>query len=83
MANTSIDKNPKMTLRDYYRSLPDATTCAPRKELIERLAERCEVPVSTARSWLLYGNQPRENRDFVISVLAEETGIAPEDMWED
>lgn len=72
-----------MTLRDYYRSLPDANTIAPRKELIERVAERCEVPVSTARSWLLYGNRPRENREFIISVLEQETGISPEDMWDD
>lgn len=83
MANTSIDKNPKMTLRNYYRSLPDATTNAPRKELVERIAERCNVPVSTARSWMMYGNQPRDNREHVIAVLHEETGITPEDMWED
>lgn len=82
--NISVPERRRMTLRDYYRQLPLASRIAPRKELVQRVADRCGVPVSTARAWLRYGNQPRrEVRDFVVKVLQEETGIAPEDMWED
>ncbi len=82
--NISVPERRRMTLRDYYRQLPDANTVAPRKELVQRVARRCNVPTSTARAWLRYGNQPRrEVRDLVVKVLQEETGIAPEDMWED
>lgn len=82
-SNTSENKKVKMTLRDYFRNLPEANTIAPRKNLIQRISDRCNVPISTARSWLLYGNKPRDNREQVIAVLSEETGIAPEDMWAD
>lgn len=81
--NTSLDKKEKITLRDYYKSLPEANDIAPRKRLVKRISERCKVPESTARSWLSFGVKPRENKEFVIAVLSEETGIQPEDMWED
>lgn len=80
--NVSAPEKKRMTLRDYFKSLPDANTIAPKKELAERVAQRCDVPVNTARSWMLYGNQPRRNRAHVIQVLHEETGIDPEDMWD-
>lgn len=81
--NTSLDKKEKMTLRDYYKGLPEANKIAPRKLLVKRIAERCDVPESTARSWLSFGVKPRENKEQIIAILAEETGIAPEDMWND
>lgn len=76
-------KKNKMTLRDYFRSLPETNIVAPRKRLIERIAKRCNAPETTVRSWFIYGIQPRDNREHVISVLADETGVAPEDMWND
>lgn len=79
-ANTSEHQKSKMTLRDYYKSLPDANTIAPRKALIRRISERCEVPESTARSWLIYNIRPRDSR--AIEILSEETGIAPDNMWD-
>ena len=65
-SNTSQEVKKKMTLRDHYYSLPDRNESTPRIDLIRRVAKRCDVPISTAR----------------IEILQEETGIAPEDMWE-
>lgn len=81
--NTSLDKKEKITLRDYYKSLPEANEIAPRKLLVKRIAKRCNVPESTARSWFAFGVKPRDNKDQVIAILSEETGIDPKDMWED
>lgn len=81
--NSLEEKKPKMTLRSYYKSLPEANEIAPRKLLIKRVAERCNVPESTARSWIYCGNKPIRNKEHIIAVLAEETDIAPEDMWDD
>lgn len=78
-ANTSKEESKKMTLRDYYNSLPEAAEIAPRKNLIVRLCKRCNVPYSTARSWLAYQIKPR-NEEF-LKVLSEETGIAIEDLY--
>ena len=61
-SNTSEFQKKKMTLRDYYKSLPDANSIAPRKALVKRVAERCGVPYSTARSWLLYNIKPRSSK---------------------
>lgn len=82
-SNTSVDKKDGMTLKDYFLSLPETNIVAPRRKLLDRIAERCNVPVTTVRSWFVYGIRPTKNRDHVISVLSDETGIAPEDMWED
>ncbi len=80
--NTSLGKKEKITLRDYYKALPEANDIAPRKLLVKRIAERCDVPESTARSWFAFGVKPRDNKEQIIAILAEETGIAPEDMWD-
>ncbi len=79
-SNTSQEVKKKMTLRDHYYSLPDRNESTPRIDLIRRVAKRCDVPISTARSWLVYGIIPRDTH--AIEILQEETGIAPEDMWE-
>ena len=78
--NTSPGGEVKMTLRDYYRNLPDAKEIAPKKALIEKVAMRCDVPASTARSWLIYGNKPRNTH--YLTVLSEETGIPIDDLFE-
>lgn len=79
--NTSEVEKAKMTLKDYFFSLPEAKEIAPRKNLTDRIAARCGVSASTVRAWLAYGSKPRDPK--VIEILADETGIAPEDMWED
>ena len=70
----------KITLRDYFNSLPDAAKIAPRQNLILQVSERCEVPYSTARSWLAYGTLPRNKKH--LEILSEITGIAVEDLFE-
>lgn len=69
----------KMTLRDYYDGLPDAYVVSPKKNLLRKISEKCGVPMATARAWMKYGIQPRDKSK--IALLAEATGIAPEDMW--
>ena len=78
-ANTKSGERKKMTLRDYFNSLPDAAQIAPRKNLIVRISERCGVPYSTARSWLAYEVRPRNEEH--LRVISEETGIAIEDFY--
>lgn len=78
-SKTLDEKLSKMTLRGYYKSLPEAKQVAPRKNLIERVAKRCNVKFTTARSWIALGIRPR-NQEFV-AILSEETGIAPENLW--
>lgn len=78
--NTSTVTKGKITLRDYYNGLPDARQVAPRKELIIEVATKCGVPFWTARSWLAYGNVPRNKKH--LEVLSEITGIALEDLYD-
>ena len=78
-SNTLPQTKPKITLQDYYNSLPEATQIAPRKELILRISKRCNVPFSTARSWLAYKIKPRYEE--YIRIISEEKGIAIEDLY--
>lgn len=79
-SNTSEGESKKMTLKDYYQSLPVLKRIAPRQDLVNRIMEKCGVTESTVRNWLQYGMKPQKKE--YIEVLQEETGIAPEDMWE-
>lgn len=79
--NTSLSDKSKMTLRDYYNSLPTRDAILPRKELVDEVAKRCDVPVSTARSWLAYGICPRRYKHLVA--LSELTGIPVDNLFED
>lgn len=72
--NSTEEKKSKMTLRSYYRSLPEAKEIAPRKLFVKRVAERCQVPESTARSWIYCGVKPVRNKEQIIAILEEETG---------
>ena len=78
--NESVNKERKMTLRDYFLSLPSAKQIAPRNNLIREVAERCGVSLSAARAWLAYGCKPRK-REYIIA-LSEITGISEEDLFE-
>lgn len=69
----------KMTLKDYFDSIPEAS--APRQDFLKKMMEKTGCPYSTVRSWFVYGIKPREER--IIGILQEETGIAPEEMWQD
>ncbi len=78
--NTSARDKSKMTLRDYFNSLPRRDTVAPRKELINDVATKCNVSASAARSWLAYGICPKRYKHLVI--LSELTGIPIDNLFE-
>lgn len=78
ISNNSESAKSKMTLRNYFKSLPP--TSYPRQDFLKKIMKKTGCPYTTVRSWFLYGIKPREQR--VIDILREETGIAPEDMWE-
>lgn len=78
--NASVRKERKMTLRDYFFSLPSAMEIAPRSNLIREVANKCGVSVGAARSWLAYGVKPRKKE--YIDALTEITGINREDLFE-
>lgn len=68
-----------MTLRGYYKSLPDPTF--PKKDFILEIATKCHVTLATANNWIKYGIKP--NKPEHIRILSEITGIAPENLWDD
>ena len=72
-------KSAKMTLKDYYKSLPERTS--PKLEFLENIAKGCGVTVTSARNWCLYGMKPKSYKS--IKVLEELTGIQEEDLWTD
>lgn len=77
-SNTFGDTKSRMTLKDYFDSIPEASS--PRQEFLKKMMEKTGCPYSTVRSWFVYGIKPREER--IIGILQNETGISPEDMWE-
>lgn len=48
--NTLKPKSKIMTLKGYYKSLPDPTY--PKKDFINTIAERCNVTLTTANNWI-------------------------------
>ena len=79
ISNTFGNKKNRMTLRGYYRNLPEPTY--PKKEFIRTLAIKCNVTETTVRNWVMYGIKP-ENKRYV-DIISEVTGISPEDLWMD
>ena len=67
----------KMTLRDYYEGLPDAT--CPKTDFINEIASRTGVTSSTVRNWIFYGMKPANENH--IGVLVEVTGIPADKLW--
>ena len=77
--NTLVGNGKKMTLKGYYKSLPDPTY--PKKEFAAELARRCNVSQATVKNWIMYGFRPFNEND--IAIISEMTGIKPEDLWND
>lgn len=73
------EKVKKMTLKDYYTSLPNASH--PKTDLINEVAMETGVSAVTVRNWFLYGMRPKNRKH--IEVLVKKTGIPAEDLWED
>lgn len=76
--NTLKPKSKIMTLKGYYKSLPDPTY--PKKDFINTIAERCNVTLTTANNWIKYGIKP--NNLEHVQILSEITGISPEHLWD-
>ena len=78
--NEENSKNvPKMTLKGYYLSLPNASH--PKTDLINEIAIEAGVSTTTVRNWVIYGMRPL-NRSH-IDIIAKKTGIPAENLWED
>lgn len=73
------DKVKKMTLRDYYKSLPNSSH--PKTDLINDVALETGVSAATVRNWFLYGMRPQNRKH--IGVLVSKTGIPEDELWED
>lgn len=72
------DKEGKMTLTDYYQSIPDRRA-TPRSRFLKEICRKCEVEMSTARNWVSGRNLPQ--KESYYKILSEMTGIAPEDLF--
>lgn len=77
LSKTSGKKVKKMTLKDYYKSLPDASY--PKTDFVNKVANACKVSVATVRNWVAYGMRPSEERN--IEILSEMTGIPMSELW--
>lgn len=77
-SNTSSPKGKNMTLKGYYKSLPEPTY--PKKVFLNTIAEKCNVTIATANNWIKYGIKP--NNPEHVRILSEITGISPECLWD-
>lgn len=78
-SSTLQGKGKSMTLKSYYKSLPEPTF--PKRDFIQEIAMKCNVTLATANNWIKYGIKP--NNPEHIRILSEITGIAPENLWID
>lgn len=68
--NTLVGNGKKMTLKGYYKSLPDPTY--PKKEFAAELARRCNVSQATVKNWIMYGFRPFNEKH--IAIISDMTG---------
>lgn len=76
-SNTFNRKGQSMTLRSYYKSLPEPTF--PKRDFIQEIATKCNVTLTTANNWIKYGIRPSNPEH--VRILSEITGISPENLW--
>ena len=77
MTNKINEKQEKMTLKGYYRNLPDAVH--PKTDFITRIQSECGVSFTTARNWVMGVTRPFNPEH--VQKLSAMTGIAPEELW--
>ena len=77
MTNEINEKQEKMTLKGYYRNLPEAVH--PKSDFITRIQSECGVSFTTARNWVMGVTRPLNQEH--VQKLSAMTGIAPEDLW--
>lgn len=78
-SNSSAENGQIMTLRSYYKNLPNPTH--PKKELVQKIASACGITETTARNWIMYGFRP-DNPEHV-KIISDITGIPTENLWID
>lgn len=78
-ANTFEDKASKMTLRDYFDSMPKSKWMAPRRDFISEVSRRCEVNATTVTNWISGRSYPQKSSYY--NILSEITGIEPQDLF--
>ena len=79
ITNTLPNEGKKITLRGYYKNLPEPTF--PKRDFIQEVASKCNVTLTTANNWIKYGIKP--NNPDHVKILSEITGIDPEYLWID
>ncbi len=77
MANRIEEKTPKMTLKGYYRNLPDAVH--PKTDFITRIMSGCSVSFTTARNWVMGVTRPLNPEH--VKFLSDMTGIPADELW--
>lgn len=77
--NTSVKNCSKLTLKDYYSALPEAS--CPKTEFMNEVAKQCGVSFSTVRNWIRFGMKPSNPKH--VEILSQLTGIDAEDLWKD
>lgn len=77
--NNSGDSGGIITLKGYYKSLPEPTY--PKKVFVSEVARRCNVSEATVKNWIMYGFRP-DNPEHV-KILSEVSGIPEENLWRD
>lgn len=74
--NTFEAQDGKMTLMDYYQSIPKY----PKQDFIKEICKRCDVNENTVRNWLAGRNLPQ--KASYLRTLSEMTGIPEENLFE-
>ena len=77
LSKTLGKKVKKMTLNDYYHSLPDAAY--PKTEFVNKVAVACKVSTASVRNWIAYGIKPCNEQN--VKILEEMTGIPASELW--
>ena len=77
--NISSKNCSKLTLKDYYSALPEAS--CPKTEFMNEVAKKCGVSLSTVRNWIRFGMKPSNPKH--VEILSQLTGIDAEDLWKD
>lgn len=67
----------KMTLRDYYESLPSSEH--PKTDFVNEVVRRTGVSSATVRNWIFYGMRPLKKEH--VKVLSDVTGIPQDALW--
>lgn len=68
-----------MTLKDYYQALERPVP--PKKEFIQRVADKCKVDTYTVRLWINGRSKP--SKEEYYQILSEESGIDVNELFGD